>query len=125
MRMIAAWSRFTRSVWPWVRTWQELVERAWFGLIVQSPGVIESGADVASEPVAPVVAQDSSAPVLGENEAPGADATRSDTHGGWLEMSETKRDDYIGVEVREGGQRVATGAQVIAEIVDLDPDERP
>jgi hypothetical protein len=52
-------------------TWQELVERAWLGLLVQSPGLLESGANATAEPVAPVVAQDSSAPVLGENEAPG------------------------------------------------------
>ena len=54
------------------RTWQELVERAWLGLLVQSPGLIESSAGDTAEPVTPVVAQDSSPPVPGENEAAGA-----------------------------------------------------
>jgi hypothetical protein len=53
------------------QTWQELVERAWLGLLVQSPGLIESSAGDTAEPVASVVTQDSSPPVPGENEAAG------------------------------------------------------
>lgn len=54
------------------RTWQELVERAWLGLIVQSPGVIESGAEVVPEPVPPAVSRESCSPGPGENEDAGA-----------------------------------------------------
>jgi hypothetical protein len=54
------------------QTWQELVERAWLGLLVQSPGLIESTGGAMVEPVSPVVAQDSDAPVSGESAAPSA-----------------------------------------------------
>ena len=54
------------------RTWQELVERAWLGLIVQSPGVIESGAEVVPEPVPPAVSRESCSPGPEENEGAGA-----------------------------------------------------
>ena len=55
------------------QTWQELVERAWLGLLVQSPGLLESAGDTVAEPASSVaVIEDSGAPVPGEIEAPGA-----------------------------------------------------
>ena len=54
------------------QTWQELVERAWLGLLVQSPGLIESEAGATVDPGSPVVAQDSDAPVPGESATPSA-----------------------------------------------------
>ena len=52
-------------------TWQELVERAWLGLLVQSPGLLESGANATAEPVAPVVAQTAVRQYLERTMAPG------------------------------------------------------
>jgi hypothetical protein len=54
------------------QTWQELVERAWLGLIVQSPGLIAAAAVNMPDPAAPVSAPQSSSPGAGENEGAGA-----------------------------------------------------